>query len=85
MTPSETPIREAIIRARRGQGLFKNRVMEIETKCRVTGVCNPVHLLASHVKPWRDSKNEERLDGEDGGQRKFLDFYRNEVLLRADR
>ncbi len=24
------------------------------------------HLIASHVKPWRDSKNEERLDGENG-------------------
>jgi putative restriction endonuclease len=29
--------REAIIRARRGQGLFKQRVMEIEHGCRITG------------------------------------------------
>jgi hypothetical protein len=58
--------REAIIRARRGQGLFKQRVMQIEARCRVTGVENPVHLLASHCKPWRDSSNEERLDGENG-------------------
>ena len=58
--------REAIIRARRGQGLFKQRVMQIETRCRVTGVENRVHLLASHCKPWRDSSNEERLDGENG-------------------
>jgi hypothetical protein len=58
--------REAIIRARRGQGLFKQRVMEIEKKCRITGVSNPVHLLASHCKPWRDSNNEERLNGENG-------------------
>src|SRR6266446_6519764 len=27
---------------------------------------NPVHLIASHCKPWRDSTNEERLDGENG-------------------
>jgi hypothetical protein len=58
--------REAIIRARRGQGLFKDRVMEIETSCRITGVSNPVHLIASHCKPWRDSTNEERLNGENG-------------------
>jgi hypothetical protein len=32
--------REALIRARRGQGLFKQRVMEIESKCRITGVTN---------------------------------------------
>ena len=24
------------------------------------------HLVASHVKPWRDSANDERLDGENG-------------------
>lgn len=53
--------RLAIIRARRGQGLFKERVGKIESKCRVTGVENLVHLVASHCKPWRDSTNEERL------------------------
>jgi putative restriction endonuclease len=58
--------REALIVARRGQGLFKQRVMQIERSCRVTGVLNPTHLRASHSKPWRDSSNEERLDGENG-------------------
>jgi hypothetical protein len=58
--------REAIIRARRGQGLFKLRVMLIERRCRITGVDNPIHLVASHGKPWRDSTNEERLNGENG-------------------
>jgi hypothetical protein len=58
--------REAIIRARRGQGLFKQRVMEIENHCRITRVTNPVHLVASHCKPWRDSNNQERLSGDNG-------------------
>jgi HNH endonuclease len=58
--------RQAIIRARIGQGLFKERVSKIESRCRITGVENPVHLVASHCKPWRDSNNEERLDGENG-------------------
>jgi len=58
--------REALIVARRGQGLFKQRVMEIEKRCRITGVTNPIHLRASHCKPWRDSSNEERLNGENG-------------------
>jgi putative restriction endonuclease len=58
--------REALIVARRGQGLFKQRVMQNEHCCRVTGVSNPSHLRASHSKPWRDSSNEERLDGENG-------------------
>jgi putative restriction endonuclease len=58
--------RLAIIRARNGQGLFKDRVSRIESRCRITGVDNPVHLVASHCKPWRDSTNEERLNGENG-------------------
>jgi putative restriction endonuclease len=58
--------REALIVARRGQGLFKQRVMLVENRCRITGVTNPIHLRASHSKPWRDSNNEERLNGENG-------------------
>src|ERR1700730_1213515 len=58
--------REALIVARRGQGLFKQRVMQVETRCRITGVTNPMHLRASHCKPWRDSSNEERINGENG-------------------
>jgi putative restriction endonuclease len=58
--------RLALIRARKGQGLFKERVSEIESKCRITGVTNPVHLVASHCKPWRDATNEERLNGDNG-------------------
>jgi putative restriction endonuclease len=61
-----TTEREALITARRGQGLFKERVMQIERRCRITGVDNPIHLRASHCKPWRDSDNAERLDGENG-------------------
>jgi len=128
--------REAIIRARNGQGLFKRRVMEIERACRITSVDKSEHLIASHCKPWRDCNHEERLNGENGllltpsidhlfdrgfigfeddgrllispvahkeslarmgietkgvvnvgsfttGQRKFLDFHRNGVLLHA--
>ena len=40
--------RLAIIRARNGQGLFKERVSTIESRCRITGVENPAHLIASH-------------------------------------
>ncbi|MBC5806030.1 MAG: HNH endonuclease [Candidatus Eremiobacter antarcticus] len=130
--------REALITARRGQGLFKQRVSKIESHCRITRVSNTAHLRASHCKPWRDSNNEERLNGENGllltptidhlfdrgfigfedtgeliispvadqhslnrmgvatdhtinvgpfsnGQKHFLEFHRNSVLLRAVR
>ena len=49
--------RIALIRARKGQGLFKERVTKIEWRCRITGVENPAHLVASHCKPWRDGNN----------------------------
>jgi len=56
--------REAIIRARRGQGLFKQRVMQIEQRCRITGVTNPVHLIASPCKPegFRQRREAERRE-----------------------
>ncbi|HVI57913.1 MAG TPA: HNH endonuclease [Luteimonas sp.] len=58
--------RQAVVLARRGQGLFKQNVQRIETRCRVTGVEQIEHLRASHCKPWRDASNSERLDGENG-------------------
>jgi hypothetical protein len=138
MQPCEDDQMRSYIRARCGQGLFKQRVMRIERKCRITGVENLTHLIASHCKPWRDASNEERLDGENGllltpsvdhlfdrgfigfensgeliispiahrpslqkmgietehrvnvghfteGQKHFLEFHRNSVLLRANR
>lgn len=56
----------ALVQARRGQGLFKQRVSRLESRCRITCVNNPAHLIASHCKPWRDSMDDERLDGENG-------------------
>jgi hypothetical protein len=58
--------RESLIMARRGQGIFKQRVMHAERMCRITKVDNPAHLRASHCKPWRDSSNQDRLNGENG-------------------
>ena len=58
--------KQTLVMARRGQGLFRQRVQVIESQCRVTGVGRPEHLRASHCKPWRDSNNEERLDGHNG-------------------
>jgi putative restriction endonuclease len=65
--------------------------MLIERRCRVTGVDNSVHLRASHCKPWRDSNNEERLDGENGllltpsidhlFDRGFISFQRDGGLI----
>jgi hypothetical protein len=37
-----------------------------EERCRVTGVDEPRHLKASHIKPWREATDAERLDGANG-------------------
>ena len=58
--------RQQLIQARRGQGRFRFNVLSIERACRVTKVERLEHLIASHTKPWRDSTNDERLDGENG-------------------
>jgi hypothetical protein len=58
--------KEQLVSARRGQGIFRTRVLTIENRCRVTGVRSEKHLRASHIKPWRLSTNAERLDGHNG-------------------
>lgn len=58
--------RRALVQARVGQGQFKQRVSKIEHSCRITRVVNPTHLIASHIKPWRESNDEERLAGGNG-------------------
>lgn len=65
MTIEETT-RKALIQARRGHGRFKENVKRIEGRCRITGVINPTHLVASHIKPWREASDEERLAGSNG-------------------
>jgi hypothetical protein len=58
--------KQSIVLSRRGQGLFRQRVSAVERACRITKISQPEYLRASHSKPWRDSNNEERLDGENG-------------------
>lgn len=52
--------------ARIGQGLFRKSVLALEPACRVTGITTVSLLRASHIKPWRESTNAERLDGANG-------------------
>jgi len=56
----------ALVKARRGQGVFKANVRMIEKYCRVTGVSNIKHLRASHIKPWAASSDQEKVDGHNG-------------------
>ena len=58
---------QQVIQARRGQGLFRFRVSQLEPACRVTKITTPGLLIASHMKPWSScATTSERLDGANG-------------------
>jgi len=62
---SNTVVKQ-LVSARRGQGKFRAQLLTREKKCRITGVDKEEHLIASHIKPWRSSTDDERLDPENG-------------------
>uniref|UniRef100_A0A7C4KHU6 HNH endonuclease n=1 Tax=Anaerolinea thermolimosa TaxID=229919 RepID=A0A7C4KHU6_9CHLR len=58
----EETTRESVIQSRIGQGQFRTFLINYWKGCSVTG-CRKIEVLrASHIKPWRDSSNDERLD-----------------------
>lgn len=60
-------IREAITKIRIGQSQFRNDLLKSDrSNCIMTGISNPDLLIASHIKPWKESNNEERLDSNNG-------------------
>jgi len=61
----ETTI-DQLIKSRRGQGVFKANVRLNEKCCRITKICDQKHLIASHIKPWKDCTDVEKLDGCNG-------------------
>jgi hypothetical protein len=58
--------KKTLINARIGQGQFRQSVSRSEQRCRLTGVSDLEFLIASHIKPWKDCDNRERLDGDNG-------------------
>jgi len=58
----ENTTKESLIQSRIGQGLFRANLIKYWQGCSVTN-CKYIDILrASHIKPWRYSTNEERLD-----------------------
>lgn len=58
--------RDAVRKSRIGQGRFRNELIQYWEGCAVTGITVRSVLRASHIKPWRDSDNQERLDRYNG-------------------
>lgn len=58
--------RMALLLSRIGQGEFRRQVIGLRGCCHVSGVSDHRFLRASHIKPWRESSNLERLDPHNG-------------------
>ena len=86
--------RNQLVIARKGQGIFRTNVRLVEKSCRVTGLAESRHLVASHIKPWRDSSDHEKLDGYNGlllsphidhlFDKGFISFTDRGVLLTSE-
>ncbi len=65
LVQSAAPVTERINlrKSRVGQGRFRDDLLKMwKSRCSVTGLDVPDLLTASHIKPWSDSNNAERLD-----------------------
>lgn len=58
---SNTEVRSNLL-IRLGQGKFRQKLVEYWQGCALTGHKQINLLVASHIKPWKDSNNKERLD-----------------------
>jgi len=59
--------KKSLLDARIGQGKFRLQLLTYwENSCSVTKVGNKQLLRASHIKPWKDADNRERLDKYNG-------------------
>lgn len=64
--PNETE-RKGLVTSRVGQGAYRKRIIHRwEYKCAVTGFDKLKILIASHIVPWADSTDNERLDVNNG-------------------
>ncbi|MEP4892464.1 MAG: HNH endonuclease [Aliiglaciecola sp.] len=55
-----------LVSTRIGQGKYRRELIDLWQGCAVTRYQNSSFLVASHIKPWSHSSNEERLDKYNG-------------------
>ena len=58
--------REAFVKVRVNQGVFRDKLMGRYNHCCLCGMSNDSLLTASHIKPWSVSNSSEKLDVENG-------------------
>ena len=64
--PNKTE-RQGLVTSRVGQGYYRRQLLDKwDAKCAVTGVDIRAILIASHIVPWSQSNDEEKLDVNNG-------------------
>lgn len=58
--------KKEIIRAREGQGKYREQLLEQCRFCPITMISDDRLLIASHIKPWAASTDEEKIDPYNG-------------------
>lgn len=58
--------KDSIVKPRIGQGIFRKGLIEYWHGCAISQCPLTWMLIASHIKPWRDADNQERLDPYNG-------------------
>lgn len=93
-TPSVTE-RKGLVTSRVGQGAYRKRIIHRwEYKCAVTGFDKLDVLIASHIVPWAESDDRERLDIHNGillsptydalFDRRLISFENNGRIILSD-
>lgn len=62
----ETARQGEIRRARQGQGIYREKLLEECPFCPITMISDERLLIASHIKPWAVANDKERLDHKNG-------------------
>jgi putative restriction endonuclease len=86
--------KELIVKGRIGQTIFKKALLKQEKKCKLCGVTDERFLIASHIKKWSQSNNEERLDVNNGlllcpnhdslFDKGFISFYKDGTIMISE-
>ena len=58
--------KESIVKSRIGQGVFRKGLIDYWHGCAISQCPLTWMLVASHIKPWREADNQERLDNYNG-------------------
>lgn len=54
------------VKIRKTQNIFRNSLLKKQPKCLICGLENNDLLIASHIKPWADSTDREKIDLDNG-------------------